>query len=158
VFIAISMQNSVRSKDAHSDESQLPLGGFLVGSQESTHERFLQIGHTSIGGSNAMNMGNILRASAERSTTSLAQWFLRHGCKPGDRIAFYWPNSIETVELFFACFKAGMRSAERHHRQVAASGTEANALRGGLDHDFGFVLRLDSIWDLDATKRRERVQ
>jgi long-chain acyl-CoA synthetase len=76
-----------------------------------------------------MNMRNLLSASAERnprktaiilenesvsyeqldrSTTSLAQWFLRHGCKPGDRIAFYWPNSIETVKLFFACFKAGM--------------------------------------------------
>src|SRR5258707_6235903 len=76
-----------------------------------------------------MNMANLLSASAERnprktaiilenecvsyeqldrSTTSLAQWFLRHGCKPGDRIAFHWPNSIETVKLFFACFKAGM--------------------------------------------------
>jgi long-chain acyl-CoA synthetase len=123
------MQNSVRSKDTHSDKSHLPLSGFLVGSQESAHERFLQIGRTSIGGSNPMNMGNLLSASAERnprktaiilenesvsyeqldrSTTSLAQWFLRHGCKPGDRIAFYWPNSIETVKLFFACFKAGM--------------------------------------------------
>src|SRR5258707_1554361 len=76
-----------------------------------------------------MNMANLLSAAAERnprktaiilenecvsyeqldrSTTSLAQWFLRHGCKPGDRIAFHWPNSIETVKLFFACFKAGM--------------------------------------------------
>ena len=76
-----------------------------------------------------MNMGNLLSASAERnprktaiilenesvsyeqldrSTTSLARWFLRQGCKPGDRIAFHWPNSIETVKLFFACFKAGM--------------------------------------------------
>jgi len=76
-----------------------------------------------------MNMGKLLSASAEqsqrktaiilenesvlyqqldRSTTLLAQWFLRHGGKPGDRIAFYWPNSIETVKLFLACFKAGM--------------------------------------------------
>jgi long-chain acyl-CoA synthetase len=76
-----------------------------------------------------MNMGNLLSASAERnprkiaiifenesisyeqldhSTTLLAQWLLREGCNPGDRIAVYWPNSIETVKLFFACFKAGM--------------------------------------------------
>jgi long-chain acyl-CoA synthetase len=76
-----------------------------------------------------MNLGNLLSASAarnprktacvfesenisygqlDRSTTSLARWFLRNGCKPGDRIAVHWPNSIETVMLFFACFKAGM--------------------------------------------------
>src|SRR4029077_12431421 len=76
-----------------------------------------------------MNLGNLLSASAarnprktacvfenegisyeqlDRSTTSLARWFLRQGCKPGDRIAIHWPNSIETVMLFFACFKAGM--------------------------------------------------
>jgi long-chain acyl-CoA synthetase len=44
----------------------------------------------------------------DRSTTSLAQWLLRQGHKPGDRIAIHWPNSIETVKLFLACFKAGM--------------------------------------------------
>ncbi len=76
-----------------------------------------------------MNLGNLLSGSAERnprktatilenesisyeqldhSTTSLARWFLRQGCKPGDRIAVHWPNSIETAKLFFACFKAGM--------------------------------------------------
>jgi long-chain acyl-CoA synthetase len=44
----------------------------------------------------------------EQATTRLAQWFLQQGCKPGDRIAFYWPNSIETAELYFACFKAGL--------------------------------------------------
>jgi long-chain acyl-CoA synthetase len=76
-----------------------------------------------------MNIANVLTASAERdpkkaaivlenesisyeqldrSTTSLARWFLRQGLKPRDRIAIYWPNSIETVKLFFASFKAGM--------------------------------------------------
>jgi long-chain acyl-CoA synthetase len=76
-----------------------------------------------------MNIANVLTASAERdpkkaaivlknesisyeqldrATTSLARWFLRQGLKPGDRIAIHWPNSIETVKLFFACFKAGM--------------------------------------------------
>src|ERR1700720_2592881 len=51
---------------------------------------------------------NISYGQLDRSTTSLARWFLRNGCKPGDRIAVHWPNSIETVMLLFACFKAGM--------------------------------------------------
>ena len=42
------------------------------------------------------------------ATTRLAQSLLQQGCKPGDRIAFYWPNSIEAAELYFACFKAGL--------------------------------------------------
>ena len=46
--------------------------------------------------------------SLEQATTRLAQWFVQQGCKPGDRIAFYWPNSIEAAELYFACFKAGL--------------------------------------------------
>jgi long-chain acyl-CoA synthetase len=44
----------------------------------------------------------------EEATTRLAQWLLQQGCQPGDRIAFYWPNSIEAAELYFACFKAGL--------------------------------------------------
>lgn len=44
----------------------------------------------------------------EHSSASLARWLLRQGCKPGDRIAIHWPNSIEIVKLLFACFKAGM--------------------------------------------------
>jgi long-chain acyl-CoA synthetase len=76
-----------------------------------------------------MNIGNILTTSAQkdpgkpaivcdkksisygeldRSTTSLARWLLRQDLKTGDRIAIYWPNSIEIVKLFFAAFKAGM--------------------------------------------------
>jgi long-chain acyl-CoA synthetase len=76
-----------------------------------------------------MNLGNLLSASAarnprktacvfenesisyellDRSTTSVARWFLQQGCEPGDRIAVHWPNSIEAVTLSFACFKAGM--------------------------------------------------
>jgi len=76
-----------------------------------------------------MNIGNFLSASAARNprkaavamedesisyeqldhcTTWLARWLLHQGLKPGDRIAIHWPNSIETVKLFFACFKAGM--------------------------------------------------
>jgi long-chain acyl-CoA synthetase len=76
-----------------------------------------------------MNIANVLTASAERdpkkaaiglenesisyeqldrATTSLARWLLRQGLKLGDRVAIHWPNSTETVELFFASFKAGM--------------------------------------------------
>jgi long-chain acyl-CoA synthetase len=76
-----------------------------------------------------MNIANVLTATAERNprkaaivfenesisyerldrtTTSLARWFARQGLKPGDRVAIHWPNSIETVELFLASFKAGL--------------------------------------------------
>lgn len=44
----------------------------------------------------------------DRSTTALAHWLLSAGCRPGDRVALHWPNSIEMVKLFFACFKAGI--------------------------------------------------
>jgi long-chain acyl-CoA synthetase len=76
-----------------------------------------------------MNLGDSLSASAarsprktavilgherlsyeqlEHSSESLARWLLQHDYKSGDRIALYWPNSIEMVKLLFACFKAGM--------------------------------------------------
>jgi long-chain acyl-CoA synthetase len=76
-----------------------------------------------------INLGGCLRASAERNprktafvvgragisfehldqrTSSLAAWMLHQGYKPGDRVVIHWPNSLETVELLFACFKAGM--------------------------------------------------
>lgn len=76
-----------------------------------------------------MNLGDSLNASVTRnpqktaiilgherlsyeqlkhSSESLALWLLEHGCRPGDRIALHWPNSIEMVKLLFACFKAGM--------------------------------------------------
>jgi acyl-CoA synthetase (AMP-forming)/AMP-acid ligase II len=65
-----------------------------------------------------MNLGNSLSASAarnprktaialesesipyeelEHSSPSLARWLLLQGCKPGDRVAIQWPNSIEMV-------------------------------------------------------------
>src|SRR5207249_349392 len=37
-----------------------------------------------------------------------AQRLLQQGCRPGDRVAIHWANSIEVVTLFFACFKAGL--------------------------------------------------
>jgi long-chain acyl-CoA synthetase len=44
----------------------------------------------------------------DRAASALATWLLDQGLRPGDRVAIYWPNSIETVTLIFACFKAGL--------------------------------------------------
>jgi long-chain acyl-CoA synthetase len=44
----------------------------------------------------------------DRSTDALARWFLRQGLQPGDRVAIHWCNSVEVVDLFFGCFKAGL--------------------------------------------------
>jgi long-chain acyl-CoA synthetase len=76
-----------------------------------------------------MNIGNVLAASAainsqktaialrqdtisyqelDQSVTILAQWFVQQGYQRGDRIVLLWPNSIELVMLFFACFRAGL--------------------------------------------------
>jgi long-chain acyl-CoA synthetase len=76
-----------------------------------------------------MNLGDTLHSAARRtpaktalifgdsnlsyrdlddSVTLLAQWFLREGLQPGDRVAIHWSNSFQTVQLFFACFRAGL--------------------------------------------------
>lgn len=47
-------------------------------------------------------------AELNDSTEKLAGWLLRQGLKPGDRVAMQWPNAIETVQLYFAVFKAGL--------------------------------------------------
>src|SRR5205085_7258711 len=47
-------------------------------------------------------------ADLDRSTDSLAAWFVDEGLRPGDRIAIQWPNAIEVVQLYFAAFKAGL--------------------------------------------------
>ena len=44
----------------------------------------------------------------DESSTRLAAWMLEHELHPGDRVAIHWCNSIETVQLFFAAFKAGL--------------------------------------------------
>ena len=87
------------------------------------------------------NIGNLLSASAlrnphktavffederitykdlENTTSRMAQWLLAQGCRPGDRIALYWPNSIELVKLLFACFKAWMVAVPIYTRMKAA--------------------------------------
>ena len=47
-------------------------------------------------------------AELNRTAAGLAGWLLERGLRPGDRVAIYWVNSIETVNLLFACFKAGL--------------------------------------------------
>jgi long-chain acyl-CoA synthetase len=44
----------------------------------------------------------------DESSKRLAAWLLERGLQRGDRVAIHWCNSIETVQLFFAIFKAGL--------------------------------------------------
>ena len=40
--------------------------------------------------------------------TGLARWLLDQGLQPGDRVAIHWLNSIQAVQVFMACFRAGL--------------------------------------------------
>ena len=87
-----------------------------------------------------MNLGATLRQSAARhpqktalicveqivsyqaldqSTDALARWLLRHGLQSGDRVAIHWCNSVEVVNLYFACFKAGLIAVPVNNRLKA---------------------------------------
>jgi long-chain acyl-CoA synthetase len=44
----------------------------------------------------------------DRTVTQMAQWLLRKGLKPGDRVGMLWFNEITAVVLYFACFRAGL--------------------------------------------------
>jgi long-chain acyl-CoA synthetase len=125
----------------------------------------MQFGHLSGGGyKTKMNSGHVLSAAAEgnprmaavvlkderisyeqsdRATTSLAQWFFWQGCKPGDRVAVHWPNSIEAVKLFFACFKAGMIVVPLNVHMKA--------------HEAAYVLehcRAFNVWRISRSRKR----
>src|SRR5712691_7165549 len=88
-----------------------------------------------------MNLGRMLRQSAvrtpqksaivcgdrivtyealDRSTDALAHWLLRQGLETGDRVAIHWCNSVEVVNLYFACFKAGVIAVPVNNRLKAA--------------------------------------
>ena len=43
----------------------------------------------------------------KHSSESLALWLLEHGCRPGDRIALHWPNSIEMVIFCLRALRLG---------------------------------------------------
>lgn len=90
--------NSFDADDSFTLESMKNLGDLLSASAARNPQQ------TAI----AFGYRSISYEWLEQATTRLAQWFLQQGCRPGDRIAFYWPNSIETAELYFACFKAGL--------------------------------------------------
>jgi long-chain acyl-CoA synthetase len=57
--------------------------------------------------------------SLDRGTSLLASWLLDQGLAPGDRVAIHWTNSIETVTLYFACFKAGLIAVPVNNRLKA---------------------------------------
>ena len=52
----------------------------------------------------------------DRTTDALARWLLQQGLEPGDRLAIHWCNSLETVYLYYACFKAGVIAVPVNNR------------------------------------------
>src|SRR6516164_7364922 len=87
-----------------------------------------------------MDLGSVLRHSAarsarkaavicddqivsyealDRSTDALARWLLREGLGTGDRVALHWCNSVEMVNLYFACFKSGLIAVPVNNRLKA---------------------------------------
>jgi long-chain acyl-CoA synthetase len=55
----------------------------------------------------------------DESTDALAGWLLGQGLQPGDRVAIHWTNSVETVRLYFACFKSGLIAVPVNNRLKA---------------------------------------
>jgi len=55
----------------------------------------------------------------DRSTDALARWFLQQGLQPGDRVAIHWCNSVEVVNLYYACFKTGLIAVPVNNRLKA---------------------------------------
>jgi long-chain acyl-CoA synthetase len=58
----------------------------------------------------------VVYETLERSTDALARWLWREGLSIGDRVAIHWCNSVEVVDLYFACFKAGMIAVPVNNR------------------------------------------
>ena len=55
----------------------------------------------------------------DRSSDALAEWLLREGLVPGDRLGIHWTNSVEVVNLYFACFKSGIIAVPVNNRLKA---------------------------------------
>jgi long-chain acyl-CoA synthetase len=55
----------------------------------------------------------------DRTTDALARWLLREGLQTGDRVAIHWCNSVPVVNLYFACFKAGLIAVPVNNRLKA---------------------------------------
>jgi len=58
----------------------------------------------------------VLYRELDETTDALAGWLLRQGLQPGDRVAIHWMNSVETVILYFACFKSGLVAVPVNNR------------------------------------------
>jgi long-chain acyl-CoA synthetase len=52
----------------------------------------------------------------DRRTDALARWLLSQGLEAGDRVAIHWCNSVEVVNLYFACFKTGLIAVPVNNR------------------------------------------
>jgi long-chain acyl-CoA synthetase len=63
---------------------------------------------------------NLSYRALDESATLLAQWLLQSGLRRGDRVAIHWSNSFQTVQLFFACFRAGLIAVPVNTRLKAA--------------------------------------
>jgi long-chain acyl-CoA synthetase len=74
--------NSFDADDSFTLESMKNLGDLLSASAARNPQK------TAI----AFGYRSISYEWLEQATTRLAQWFRQQGCKPGDRIAIYWPN------------------------------------------------------------------
>src|SRR5215831_15404952 len=55
----------------------------------------------------------------DEATDALARWLLQQNLRPGDRVGIHWTNSIETVILYFACFKSGLIAVPVNNRLKA---------------------------------------
>src|SRR5215469_14050263 len=51
---------------------------------------------------------SITYVELDTSVTYLAGHLLDRGLRPGDRVAVHWSNSIESVKLLLAAFRAGL--------------------------------------------------
>jgi long-chain acyl-CoA synthetase len=58
----------------------------------------------------------VLYRELDETTDALAGWLLQQSLQPGDRLAIHWMNSVETVMLYFACFKSGLIAVPVNNR------------------------------------------
>ena len=61
-----------------------------------------------------------LYSELDREARGLASWFLRHGARPGDRVAIHSANSLDAVKLMLACFHGGLIAVPVNIRLKAA--------------------------------------
>ena len=62
---------------------------------------------------------SISYGALDEETDALARWLLQQDLRPGDRVGIHWTNAIETVILYFACFKSGLIAVPINNRLKA---------------------------------------